>query len=56
MADKREFYKTKSFYGFLAIALGMVFEYYPLTQPYAELLFSAGALWTGYSVADRLRK
>jgi len=55
MVDKRAFYKTKTFWGFIALAGGMVAHNFGL-QPLGELLMSAGALWSGYSIADRLRK
>lgn len=59
MADKRAFYKTKTFYGAVAYAVMLVAipicESMNITLPWVEL---AGlvTVWTGYSIADRFRK
>ena len=55
MADNRRPWETKTFWGLLAVAGGMVANYFGV-QPLGELLMSAGMLWSGYAVADRLRK
>ena len=55
MKDKREFWKTKTFVGAVAFAVLIVLQSANVQLPY-EALFGLATTWTGYSVADRLRK
>lgn len=53
--DDRPFYATKTFMGAAGFAIMILLEAAGVTLPYgtvAELL----TVWTGYSIADRLRK
>jgi len=54
MKDERKPYKTKTFWGAVAYAILVVASAWGFNLPY-ETLFSGVTIWTGYSVAERLR-
>jgi hypothetical protein len=55
MLDRRKPWETKTFWGLAALALAMLLNHFPATQPAAIPVAEIGALWTGWSITDRLR-
>ena len=55
MADKRKPWETKTFWGAVAYAALVVLQQANIALPY-DALVSLVTVWTGYSIADRLRK
>jgi len=55
VVDNRKHWHTKTFYGAVGAAILIVFQGLGIELPYTEL-YSLVFTWTGYSLADRLRK
>ena len=55
MIDKRKPWETKVFYGACGAAVLIMLQAMGIVLPY-ETLYGLVFAWSGYSVADRLRK
>ena len=54
--DTRPFWKKKTHWGLLLIAIGKTMTYFPVTAPFSPIIEAAGMIFAGYGLGDRISK